>query len=302
MEYPHRLKGLILAFVVFFIWGFTLLASTVAQETADPITFLMHRFVIAALIMLFPLIIGRRKLKMTRQKLLALLIIGLLEPVLYFPCEQYSLVYSSSSFVGIVLSMIPIVTMFLSALLLRERLTGLHWLFCLLSVAGVIALTVITGSDIGGVNVKGLLLSVGGVLCGSFYAIALKLLSPYADSYERSLGTIVIGAVFFSVWAIIKNRGELSALVRPLAVPSYLGAVMFVAVFASVIGYLALHRAYDYAPTSNVVVFCNLQTVVTVACGVVFLNETFSLQAGMIMLIILIGITGVQLCDNKPKA
>ncbi len=299
MNYPNKAKGQWCAFIVFTIWGFTLLASSVAQESAEPIVFIMWRFVLSAFLMIVPFLTGRKKLVLNRKKLLCILALGLCEPVIYFPCEQYALMNTNSSFLGIMLAMIPVVTMIMGAAILNEKTSAKQWIFSGVSIVGVIALTLITSYGGDELTLQGVILSVICVLTGGLYGIISKKISPYTDPYERCFGCCVMGAVFFAVWAAARHLTDPSEIFEPLCVPSFDMAVIYVSVFGSVIGYDLLNKAYDYAPTANVVVFCNLQTVLAVLCGVIFLEDPVSWKAFIAMAVVLIGIWGVQ--HNEPE-
>ena len=112
--------------------------------------------------------------------------------------------------------------------------------------------------------------------------------------YERTFIMQLMGAVFYTVLAAIEHRGDLGAIIRPLADFDFVLAALYLAVFASVVGYWLFNYAVANAPMANVISLCNLTTVVSVLTGVFVLGEPFSLLSAAAMVAVLIGIWGVQ--------
>lgn len=290
----ERSKGVLAALGVYTIWGFTLLASTLAQRTSTPMIFLMYRFDIAAVIMLLPLLFGKRKLELNRKKLRGLILLGLAEPVIYFPCEQFGMKFTNSSFTGIMIAVIPVFTMLLAVVVLGDRPSRAQWLFSLLSIGGVIWLTLIE-SGVGGVITPiGVLLLALAVISGGAYGILSRKLADCSSIYERTLTTILFGALFFTLAALFENRDAPLALLTPLRDRVFVLSALYVSILASVIGYTLLNVALVRMPIANVTSMNNLATVLAVISGVVFLHEPFSVQTAVAMAVVLAGIWGVQ--------
>ena len=60
--------------------------------------------------------------------------LGTMEPCIYFIGEQYGLKYSNSAFSGIMIAVVPIVTLIFAAIFLKERPSRAQWLFSALSI------------------------------------------------------------------------------------------------------------------------------------------------------------------------
>ena len=132
-----------LAAFTYFIWGFTFLASRIAQDYGTPFVLLFWRFALAfaAAEPAAPDGALPRALCAAR-KLWPVLLAGLFEPVLYFPCEQYGLRLTSTSFSGVMVALIPLCSLVYGAIFLHEKATRRQVVFSVLSVAGVIVLAV----------------------------------------------------------------------------------------------------------------------------------------------------------------
>lgn len=287
------LKPMLAAVGVYTLWGFSFLASKLAQSAASPLVVLMYRFDIAALVMALPWMLGRRKVRLKGKNVKGLLLLGLCEPVIYFIGEQYGLKFTNSAFSGVMIAVIPIVTLILAAVFLKERPSTAQWLFSLLSIAGVVAITLMAGGG-GQVQPIGVALLILAVVSGSAYAVISRAVSDDFSVFERSMVMQLMGAVFYTVCAVIENIGDLSALIAPLRDGNFLWGILYLSLGASVAGYTLYNYAVANAPIANVASLCNLTTVLSVAAGVVILREPFSLGSAAALAVILIGIWGVQ--------
>ena len=101
--------------------------------------------------------------------------------------------------------------------------------------------------------------------------------------------------------ALIHCRGDLTEYVLPLAEPTYLAAVLFLALGCSVISYLLSGYAIGKLSVARETVFANLTTAVSVFAGAAILHEPFSLWGLVCCAVILLGIYGVQHTARPEK-
>ncbi len=286
-------KPLAAAAGVFTIWGFSFLASKVGQAASSPLVVLMYRFDIATMVMLAMGFFMKSRPKLTGRSLRPLILLGLCEPVIYFIGEQYGLKYTNSAFSGVMIAVIPIVTLMMTAAFLKERPTRVQWLFSLLSIAGVVWITVMAGGE-GQVRPLGVALLALAVVTGSAYSVISRGISAEFSAFERSLVMQFMGAVFFTLLAVWENRADPGRLVAPLSDGGFVFAVLYLSLGASVAGYLLFNYAVSSAPMVHVMSLGNLTTVLSVVAGVTILGEPFSPAAAVALAVILVGIWGVQ--------
>lgn len=101
-------------------WGFSFLFINVALTVvSDPYIMLGHRFAIAALVMAGMILFGKEKvsLKGKNWKPVALLLITQL---CYYLFESYGILYTNSTISGLVLAVVPVVTIATGVLFLKE--------------------------------------------------------------------------------------------------------------------------------------------------------------------------------------
>lgn len=301
MKTKQFYKAIFAAAAVYTLWGFSFLASAVGQRVATPFVLLSYRFDIALLILLVPLVLGKAKLRLRGKNLKMLLLLGLFEPCIYFIGEQYGLKYTNAAFSGVMIAIVPVVTIIMAAVFLKEKPSKLQWLFSVLSIAGIVVITLAENSG-GSVSLKGFLLLLVAVLTSAGYSTVSRGISDEFSVYERTFVIQVMGAVFFTSLALIEHGGDVMALIRPAADLNFLLAALFLAVGASVVGYWLFNYAVANAPMANVISLYNLTTIVSVLTGVFILGDRFSLLSAIAMVAVMVGIWGVQKFTPKEKS
>ena len=247
-----------LAAFTYFIWGFTFLASRIAQDYGTPFVLLFWRFALAFLLLNLLRLTGRFPVRLHGRRLWPVLLAGLFEPVLYFPCEQYGLKLTSTSFSGVMVALIPLCSLVYGAVFLHEKATWRQVVFSVLSVAGVIVLAVYA-TGIGAGSFLGFLILLGTVFAGAGYIVACRACSVSFTAFERTYITCGMGAAAFGV-----------------------------------LSYLALNRALEVLPVARTAALINVSTVVSVLAGVLILREPFGWVSAAASAAILVGIWGVQ--------
>ncbi|MBO4419082.1 MAG: DMT family transporter [Oscillospiraceae bacterium] len=281
-------------------WGVSFLASRTGLDSAHVFVLLSHRFLLSFLVMhCFPRQVGR--LREAKGALLPLLALGLAQPVIYFLGEQYGILHSTTSFSGVMIAMIPVVSTLAAAPILKERPTAGQLVFSLLSVGGVIGIGLMNGSSgvLDGIGVAALLVAVAGAAA---YSLLSRSISSKASPFARTYAMMGLGALVFTVLALIQCKGSLAEYIRPLGESSYLLSVLFLSLLCSVAGFFLSGYALTKLPVARETVFSNLTTAVSVFAGVVFLREPFSWLSLVCILLILVGIYGVQRTAPKNEA
>ena len=296
----NHVKAMLAAVGVYTLWGFSFLASKLAQESATPFVLIAYRFDLAVLVLSIPVMLGKVKIRLRGKNIKPLLLLGAMEPCIYFIGEQYGLRYTNSAFSGLMIAVIPIVTLIMAAAFLKDRPSRAQWLFSLLSIAGIALISVVENSG-GQVQFIGVIFLIAAVISGSAYGVISRGISDEFSVYERTYFMQLMGGVFYTVLALIEQRGNLGALVAPFADGGFVISLLYLALGASVLGYSLFNYAVSNAPMANVVSLCNLTTVISVAAGIVLLGEPFSPVSLIAMLAVLVGIWGVQKFPPKEQ-
>ncbi len=273
-------------------WGLSFLASRRGLDSAHVFVLLSHRFLLSFLVMqLFHRqVAGLRRVK---KDLLPLLALGLAQPVVYFFGEQYGILHSTTSFSGVMIAMIPVVSTLAAAPILKERPSLGQLLFSLLSVGGVIGIGLMTRSS-GTLDWIGVACLLTAVLAGSAYSLLARGISARTSPFARTYAMTGIGALVFTILALIRCRGNLAAYFVPFSKTPYLLSVLFLSLGCSVLSFFLSNYALTRLPLARETVFSNLTTAVSVFAGVLVLHEPFSWLSLLCIGLILLGIWGVQ--------
>ena len=286
------LRATLASIVCHFCWGLSFMASRTALNEAHVFVLLSHRFLISFLMLhLFPRQVAG--LKQAKRALLPLLALGLAQPAVYFLGEQFGILHSTTGFSGVMIAMIPVVTTLAAAPILRERPTWGQLGFSLLSVGGVIGIGLMTGSS-GSLDWIGVAALITAVIAAAAYTLLARGLSKTTAPFARTYVMMAVGAVVFTVLALIQCRGDLSAYLRPFRESAYLLSVAYLSVFCSILCFFLSNYAISKLPVARETVFANLTTAVSVFAGVLVLHEPFSWLTAVCVVVILVGIWGVQ--------
>ena len=102
------------------IWGFSFLFTKVGLAIApDPNVMLAHRFTMSTLLMLVPILLGLKKISFKGKDWKPVSILLLMQ-LTYYLFESYGVLYTNSTISGLVLAVVPVVTIGTGALFLKE--------------------------------------------------------------------------------------------------------------------------------------------------------------------------------------
>ena len=114
------------------IFGLSFMFSRLAMTVATPLQLLSMRFLFAFLLMTALLLTGRVHVNFRRSGWPWLVVLGVLQPVLYFLFESNGILYTSSSFSGVMIALIPVFSLAFGTVFLKSVRRGcsLHLACC----------------------------------------------------------------------------------------------------------------------------------------------------------------------------
>lgn len=293
MDKKTQFKALLAAIACHAFWGFSFLASRKGLDAAPVFVLLSHRFGLSFLAMNLLLLLGLGRLDLRGKALWKPLLLGLMEPVIYFFGEQYGILHSNTVFSGVMIAMIPIVATLAAAPVLKEKPSAGQLFFCLLSVCGVVGIGLMNRNS-GALDWIGVVALTIAILSAGAYTLIGRGISKDYTPFERTYIMMGVGTAVFTPLAFVETRGSVLAYVQPLEQPLYLMAILFLALICSVACYFLSCYTITYMTVARETVFSNLTTAVSVFAGVVFLHEPFTWVGALCCLVIFVGIYGVQ--------
>lgn len=277
--------------VVCVVWGTTYLAIHVALETV-PVALLAGLRWLAAGALLAAL------LPLTGQTLPPLrnwppiAVIGFLMAVVGNGGVVWAQQYVASGLAAVVVAMVPFWSVIVEALLAGgERVTRRTVLGLVLGFLGIVvllwpALTIGGSGSMFVWGVIGLQIACAGWALGTSY---LKR-NP---THGSPMGSLAVQMLLSGVMlmAIATATGEWASLHFTMR---SLGAMVYLVVFGSLVGYTAYLYALKNLPVSTVSLYAYVNPVIAVLLGSLVLNEPFSARIAVASLLVFLGIAVVK--------
>ncbi len=293
-------KGYSAAIFHTIITGLSFLFGKIALESSNPLDILAYRYAVAFLGVIIFFIFKPVKLNYTKENIFKILPLTILYPLLFFSFQTFGLQYTSSSEAGIFLAMVPILTLIMADIFLKEKTTLLQKISILLSVIGVIYITLMKGSNLGFSNIKGIVFLIISTLAYSGYNVLARNLTKEFTSIELSYMMITISFISFNLLSIIRNLlyGTISNYFLPLQNLRFTIAIIYLGILSSLISSLLSNYALSKIKASEMSVFANLGTVISILAGVIFLKEKVFYYHIIGSILIIGGVLGTNFLDK----
>lgn len=282
--------AILAALISCIIYGFSFMSSRVALLHTTGDMLLAIRFTASMLIMIALVLTGVFKLNLRGKPIRKFILLGLAQPVIYFIAETNGIQYTNSSFSGIMISLIPVMTTVLSAIFLKEsiKLRTMGWILC--SVLGVVVISSAQTSS-GAIQFKGVLWLLLAIASASVFYLLSKSIANAFTPFERTFIMMVTGFVFFVSKAVISAGSEFVPLLTSALTDKYvLLPIAYLAALSSVVAFMMQNYAVTYLDLATTTVFENIIPIISVFAGVLFLGEPFSVVQLAGILLILLGV------------
>ncbi|WP_028549934.1 DMT family transporter [Paenibacillus sp. UNC451MF] len=295
-----QVKAYLAAALYAIIISLSFLFVKLALTVSDPMDAMAHRFTISWLAISIPVLFGWVRLHISWKDILRILPLSLLYPAMFFSLQVYGLSYSSSSEGGIIQATVPIFTMILAAIFLKERTTLWQKLSVMVSVAGVVFIFIMQGAELAADHLMGISLLVLSCLSFAGYNVLARPLSQKFKAMEISFIMLTIGFVCFNGMALVKHGldGSIQTFLQPLTSPTFVLSTLYLGVLSSLVTTLLLTYAISRLEASKLSVFSNLSTLISMGAGVVFLGEKLEYYHVIGAVMIVAGVLGTNFLDK----
>lgn len=296
----NTVKAVLCATLGNIIWGFGFLFTKIGVDVApDPNVMLAHRFTISTLVMLVPILLGKQKISFKGKKWGPISLLLLLQ-ISYYLFESYAILYTNSTISGLVLAVVPVVTIATGALFLKEYPSKRQILFCVMPVVGVVLIT-ISGKELGVVTFVGVLFLALTMLSSAFYKTVNRKASKEFTPYERTFMVLAISAIVFNLSGMSAVKWDMSTYIAPLLEPRYLLSVLCLSLLSSILANLLVNYALGKMSLFKVSSFGALSTLCSAVAGIVFLKEPVSISLVLGGALILVGVRLITKPQTKNE-
>ena len=302
MENTSDSKKLVYAAAVLYalITGLSFLFTKIALFIAEPLDILAHRFTAAFISMLILVTFRVVKLNYNMKKIKKILPLALLYPMAFFALQTFGLQYATSSEAGILSASTPILTLLLATFLLNEKTNSWQKISIVVSVAGVIYITLMKGSSFEISGIKGITLLLLSTLSISGYHVMARMLAKDLPKIEISFIMSLGGFIFFNIIAISKHliNGNINAFLLPLKNVQFVLAIIYLGILSFLVTSLSINYILSKIEASKMSVFSNLGTVISIIAGVIFLKEEIFYYHIIGSIFIVGGVLGTNFLDK----
>jgi drug/metabolite transporter (DMT)-like permease len=269
----QRLSVILNFGLVYFFWGSTYLGIRVAVEQITPAYMCALRFSIAGLLMLVYCRLGRRRIRYSPAQLLHLAITGTLLLVGGNLTLSYAERIVPSGLAALMVSSTPLWFLVLDSLLLGDhRISKRGFAGLALGISGIVVLMWPKLTDAGTLGAKELGWTLA-LLGGSFSwalgsVLSKRWQSAEVDAFSGTAWQVTFAGLVNLIFALLlEDRSQIVWTARGV------GAMVYLIVCGSWIGYTAYIWLLRHVPTSKVSTYAYVNPVVAVFLGWLVLSE-----------------------------
>ena len=184
-------------------WSYTFIWYKVVYEFYNPITVVFFRLIISSIflfILMYPL---KRLQKIRKGDFKYFVLVAFFNPLLYFLGESYGIKFVSTTVAAVIISTIPLFTLFTSSYFLHEKITKMNILGIFFSILGVGFVIFNQGENIDA-SPFGIMMLSFAVVAAIGYSLVLKKLSAKYNSisivtYHNFIGIFLFTPLFFII-------------------------------------------------------------------------------------------------------
>ena len=275
------LNGIFAAAITVAIWGLTFVFTKSLLDIFTPVEILFIRFMLGTIALM---IVMPRKLK-TRgwNEEKYLIVAGLTGIFLYYFLENVSMLWTSASNAGVIVSTAP----FFTALLSKEKKGWCFFAGFAAAITGI-AMISLSSLDFSIESLKGDLLALSAAFVWAFYAIASKKIAGFGYSPLLTVRrSFIYGMAFMLVPLLLWNN---IGTEREIFTFGNIAGLSFLGLAASALCFVLWNIAVEKLGPVKTSIFIYLVPVITVAASAVFLNEPVTLLSAAGTLLTLFGL------------
>ncbi len=288
-------KEEILAFIsalgAAFFWSFSFIWFKIAYLGYNPVTVVIFRLAIAALLITIIAAFLKRLQKPSKKDLWLFILMSFFEPFIYFLGESYGLKYVSPTVAAVIVATIPLISPLFAWYFFREKLKWMNAAGLAFSFVGV-GLVVLDGSFRFDASPLGVGLEFIAVLAAIAYSVVLRNLVTRYNTLSIISYQNIIGILFFlPVWFFVDYSDFIQ---RPFH-PEAFRAIILLAVFSSTLAFVFFTQSIRKIGVNRSNSFINLIPVFVSILSYFILKEELDKQKIVGIMIVVAGLFLTQL-------
>ncbi|WP_051189593.1 DMT family transporter [Daejeonella oryzae] len=295
-----NLKLIIAVISIAFFWGTTFLGIRIGVETIPPILVTGLRNILAGSILLGFLLISRKFEWMTWPRLRRNLIISFMMIVLANGLTTYAEVYISSGLASLISTLSPLCVLLLNLAFGHEKLSWKIILGVFLGICGMYLIYQNNIADLFNPEYRlGIMAILFAVLMWASGTIFTKKSAMQPGNMFMNLCVQMLFAGVFMLLLQLVIQPDIHS--ESWSLRSIL-AVIYLAIFGSLVGYVAYTYALSKLPSTKVSIITYINVVVALSLGWLILDEKLSVKIIMAAVLIIGGVVIANLRKRMPVA
>ena len=274
----------ILAVVTIFVWGTTFASTKVLLNNGlTPPEIMFYRFIIAYAL---TWLLARKVWADTWTDELLMAVCGFTGGTLYFLAENTAIDYSITSNVALIVCTTPVLTVLLTSVCYKERLTARLIVGSVVALMGV-GFVVLNGTVLK-IHPLGDALALVAAMAWAVYSVVIRRFDGRYPTWFVTRKIFFYGIVTMMPFIACDMGGGLH--LDRLTVPVVMGNVLFLSVVASMLCFYSWNLVLEKIGTIRASNYMYTQPLVSLACSVAVLGEPITPIALLGTVFILVGI------------
>jgi drug/metabolite transporter (DMT)-like permease len=232
------------------------------------------------------------KEKVEKKDLIVIMLGGLTGFVISQTLTAWALNYTSPVYYSLIATLVPIGTMLLAALFLKESITGVKLMGVCLGIAGAALLVLVKWQTEAGSNdLLGIFFALLSLLTWVIYLIITSKVSQKYTAVTQMKWTFLVStiAVLPFAWNEFGQTKLFSGDYGFTEGMMGVGGMAFIVVFATVMGYFMIPYAMKYLRATTVSIYTNLQPIVASLIAIAIGQDIFTWDKPVAAVLVLVG-------------
>jgi drug/metabolite transporter (DMT)-like permease len=302
IQQPNRWKVILAFGLVYIFWGSTYLGIDIAVQSIPPALMCAVRFAIAGVIMLAVCALTGRRIWYSPRQIALVSVVGILLLMGGNLTLSYAELSVSTGLAALIIAITPLWFLVLDSMLLgHHRISGRGKAGLALGVVGLLVLfypELTSSTAMGRKELWASLSLLGGSFSWALGSVLSKRWQSGMDPVSATGWQITAAAVSNFLFAVV--AGDFSHVVWT---GRGIGAVAYLIVCGSWIGYTAYIWLLEHVPTSKVSTYAYVNPVVAVFLGWLVLHERvsgFILAGSAVVVLSVILVTSAKVSEQVP--
>lgn len=268
-------------------WGLTFVCYDVLFSlNFKPITIVVLRLILSSIFLLTIAIILNKNERIKKEDYVSFLLLASFEPFFYFIGESYGIQMTSPAMASIIIATIPLFAPIFGFYFFKEKITLKNIIGLIISTVGLLILTVKPNLTLVA-PIKGLAFLFLAVASTMFYGIYLKRLSAKYNPISIVAYQNTIGIFYFLPLFFIMDYNSISTITID---KSAIVSLLYLALFGSSLAFILYTIVIREVGMAKANVFTNTIPVFTAVFSYYIVNEQFTFNKILGILIILFGL------------